>query len=100
MHDGQGVTEDAMKDDGLDWSSAIDTLFMGHPPGRRLSDKILLAFDHACEAGDIDAARELLTTLSGVVTRTPTLSREEQRVASENLIDANFRLWDLTFGPP
>ena len=37
---------------------------------RRLSDKILIAFHHACDQGDLEVAEQLLAVLEMVVTRT------------------------------
>ncbi len=38
-------------------------------PGRRLSDKILMAFDMACDQGNLEAAEGLYRTLEIVLTR-------------------------------
>ena len=37
--------------------------------GRRLSDKILVAFHHACDAQDLVVAEQLLKTLESMLTR-------------------------------
>ena len=38
---------------------------------RRLSDHVLIAFHHACDQGDIEAARRLLDVLEFMVRRPP-----------------------------
>ena len=38
---------------------------------RRLSDKILIAFHHACDQGDFEVAEELLRILEMMLTRRP-----------------------------
>jgi hypothetical protein len=38
---------------------------------RRLSDKMLVAFDHACDEGKLDAAAELLEIAKTILLREP-----------------------------
>ena len=66
---------------------------------RRLSGKILAAFDHACEDGELITASELLETLALVVLRTPPVpDRRETAVAP--LVASHERLWRLKRGVP
>jgi hypothetical protein len=60
---------------------------------RRLSDKILIAFHHACDQGDFEVAEELLAVLEMVVTRLPTAPNRRNDAGS--LVAAHERLWLL-----
>lgn len=40
-----------------------------YPDGMRVSDKVLLAFNHVCAVGDLEAAEELLVVLEKVTER-------------------------------
>jgi hypothetical protein len=63
--------------------------------GRRLSDKILVAFHHACDAQDLMVAEQLLKTLEGMLTRRGVPSEQNRRKALESLVAAHERLWHL-----
>ena len=63
--------------------------------GRRLTDKILIAFHHACDAADILTAEELLGTLDRLIARPVLVEKYDRRKIVETLADANYRLWDL-----
>jgi hypothetical protein len=63
--------------------------------GRRLSDKILIAFHHACDARDVDTAEGLLATLDRLISRPVPVETPDRRKVVETLADANYRLWDL-----
>jgi hypothetical protein len=69
----------------------------GTPPrhGRRLSDKILVAFHHACDAQDLTVAEQLLKTLEGMLTRRGVPAEQNRRKALESLVAAHERLWHL-----
>lgn len=62
---------------------------------RRTSDKILAAFDHACEQDDLEVAALLLVEYERVVTREPTAIGKVRRREMESLISAHSRLWEL-----
>ena len=64
---------------------------------RRLSDKILIAFHHACDQGDFEVADELLRVLEMMFTRRPTmpLPDSNRRKNMESLVAAHERLWML-----
>lgn len=62
---------------------------------RRLSDKILIAFHHACDQGDFDVAEELLRILEMMLTRRPTPPDANRRKNMESLVAAHERLWLL-----
>lgn len=62
---------------------------------RRLSDKILIAFHHACDQGDYEVADELLRVLEMMLRRrvlSPDLNR---RRSMDSLVAAHERLWYL-----
>ncbi len=63
--------------------------------GRRLSDKILIAFHHACDARDISTAEDLLGTLDRLNARPMVVESYDRRKIVETLADANYRLWDI-----
>ena len=63
--------------------------------GRRLSDKILVAFHHACDAHDLIVAEQLLKTLESMLTRRGVPPEHNRRRALESLVAAHERLWYL-----
>ena len=62
---------------------------------RRLSDKILIAFHHACDQADYEVAEQLLRTLEMMMTRRPVLPDANRRRNMESLVAAHERLWHL-----
>jgi hypothetical protein len=62
---------------------------------RRLSDRLLLAFHEACDAGDLGVAFELLDALEKVVTRPPKPGQVARTALRESLVAAHQRLWHL-----
>lgn len=62
---------------------------------RRLSDKILIAFHHACDQGDFEVAEELLRILEMMLTRRPVPADSNRRKNMESLVAAHERLWLL-----
>ena len=83
--------------------AAIDTL--AGPPAqqrvertrqnRRLADKVLLAFNIACDVGDVDTAQDLLNILEEIYRRRNTNRPNDRRKNVESLVDACRRLWNL-----
>lgn len=65
------------------------------PQGRRLSDKILVAFHQACDQGDLDVAEQLLNVLEFMLTRRPLPAEGNRRRSMEGLVAAHERLWHL-----
>jgi len=63
--------------------------------GRGLSDRILVAFHHACDLRDFEIAEQLLRTLELLVTRRPPEPDADRRRGLENLVAAHERLWQL-----
>lgn len=62
---------------------------------RRLSDKILIAFHHACDQADFDIADQLLRVLESMLTRRPVSPDGNRRRSMESLVAAHERLWHL-----
>ena len=62
---------------------------------RRLSDKILIAFHHACDQADFEVAEQLLRTLEMMMTRRPVAPDANRRRNMESLVAAHERLWHL-----
>lgn len=63
--------------------------------GRRLSDKILVAFHHACDVGDYEVSESLLQVLELMLTRRPLPADLGRRRSMESLVAAHERLWNL-----
>ncbi len=62
---------------------------------RRLSDKILIAFHHACDQSDFEIAEQLLRILEMLITRRPLTADGNRRRSMESLVAAHERLWHL-----
>ena len=62
---------------------------------RRLSDKILLSFHHACDQGDYEIAEQLLRILENMLTRRSVPPDVNRRKSIESLVAAHERLWHL-----
>jgi len=62
---------------------------------RRLSDKILIAFHHACDQGDYEVAEDLLRIIEMMLTRRPVSPDVNRRKNMESLVAAHERLWLL-----
>ena len=62
---------------------------------RRLTDKILVAFHHACDQRDLDVAEQLLQILEMMLTRRPLTAEGNRRRSMEGLVAAHERLWNL-----
>jgi hypothetical protein len=67
----------------------------GPRQGRRLSDKILVAFHQACDQGDFEVAEQLLRVLEMMLTRRPVSPDANRRRNIETLVAAHERLWHL-----
>jgi len=63
--------------------------------GRRLSDKVLIAFHHACDQADYEAADALLRVLGMVLDRPAPVPDVNRRRNIELLVTAHERLWHL-----
>lgn len=62
---------------------------------RRLSDKILIAFHHACDQADFEVAEQLLNIMEMMLTRRPLQPDLGRRRNMESLVAAHERLWHL-----
>ena len=62
---------------------------------RRLSDKILIAFHHACDQGDYEIGEQLLHILENMLTRRTVPPDATRRKSIESLVAAHERLWHL-----
>ena len=67
---------------------------------RRLSDKILIAFHHACDQADYEVAEQLLRILEMMLTRRPVAPDMNRRRNMESLVAAHERLWHLRHPEP
>lgn len=68
-----------------------------HPTrhSRRLSDKILVAFHHACDVSDLEVAEQLLGLLEWMLARRTVPPQANRRRNMESLVAAHERLWHL-----
>lgn len=82
------LERDAMQDDSL-------RVPAGQRQGRRLSDKILVAFHQACDQSDFEVAEQLLRVLEMMLTRRPVMPDTNRRRNIETLVAAHERLWHL-----
>src|ERR1700677_4182372 len=62
---------------------------------RRLSDKILIAFHHACDQADFEVAEQLLHILEMRLTRRSLTPDGTRRRNMASLVAAHDRLWHL-----
>jgi hypothetical protein len=63
--------------------------------GRRLSDKILIAFHCACDQGNTDIASQLLGVLESMTSQAPSPPAGRERRTHDGLVAAHLRLWVL-----
>ncbi len=62
---------------------------------RRLEDKLLVAFHHACDVSDVEVARHVLQILELMLARRPAQPDPNRRRNMEGLVAAHERLWNL-----
>ena len=62
---------------------------------RKLSDKLLLCFHHACDIGDFEVAHQLLPILETMTMRRVGADDGSRRRGIEGLVAAHERLWHL-----
>jgi hypothetical protein len=62
---------------------------------KRLSDRIIIAFHHACDLRDIETAWDLLHLLELMLKRSPRLPDGENRRVRKSLVAAHERLWHI-----
>lgn len=87
-----------MADEDNEIDGGSDGTRPGSPPprhSRRLSDKILIAFHHACDQSDYEVAEQLLRILEMMLTRRPVSPDTNRRRNMESLVAAHERLWHL-----
>lgn len=87
-----------MADEDNEIDGGAEGMRPGSPPprhSRRLSDKILIAFHHACDQSDYEVAEQLLRILEMMLTRRPVSPDTNRRRNMESLVAAHERLWHL-----
>ena len=62
---------------------------------RRLSDKILAAFHHACDQADLEVAERLLQVLEEMLTKRPTKPTNKRTRDINAFVAGHERLWHL-----
>jgi len=83
------------EDDRADGADDISRPGAAPRQGRRLSDKILVAFHQACDQADFEVAEQLLRVLEMMLTRRPVSADINRRRNIETLVAAHERLWHL-----
>jgi hypothetical protein len=68
-------------------------------PRRRLSDKILEAFEQACQAHELDVAEQLVKALETTLTRAGGKGNVDKRQELGPVVDAYAKLKRLREGP-
>lgn len=81
--------------DGASYENGQDAKSPPQRHSRRLSDKVLIAFHHACDQSDLEVAEQLLRTLEMMLTRRATNPDANRRRNIESLVAAHERLWHL-----
>lgn len=85
--------------DGVASLDDLDTGGGGAPAGvrhsSRLSDKILVAFHHACDQDDLEVADGLMRIVEKLVERRLAPPDANRRRNMESLVAAHERLWHL-----
>lgn len=88
--------EQIMSEDDVEEVLGRDGRNAGPPRhSRRLSDKVLIAFHHACDQADYEVAEQLLRILEMMLTRRPVSPDTNRRRNMESLVAAHERLWHL-----
>ena len=62
---------------------------------RRLEDKLLIAFHHACDVADLEVARTVLHIVETMLNRRPSQPDPNRRRNIEAFVAAHERLWHL-----
>lgn len=62
---------------------------------RRLEDKLLVAFHHACDTNDLEIALQVLRVLEFMLNRRPSTGDSARRRNMENLVAAYERMWHI-----
>jgi hypothetical protein len=86
-HEGDSATTDVTADYAADVRRPRYT--------RRLSDKILIAFHHACDQADLEVAQDLLNVLEYLLRRPPSNPEGRERRVRESLVAAYERFWHI-----
>lgn len=62
---------------------------------RRLEDKLLIAFHHACDVNDLEVAGHVLRVLELMLSRRVSSGDNARRRNMENLVAAYERIWHI-----
>ena len=62
---------------------------------RRLEDKLLVAFHHACDVSDVEVAGHVLRILELMLARRPAQPDANRRRNMESLVAAHERIWHI-----
>ncbi len=62
---------------------------------RRLEDKLLVAFHHACDVNDLEVAAHVLRVLELMLSRRPSQLDSSRRRNMESLVAAHERMWHI-----
>jgi hypothetical protein len=81
-----------MLDERFDKASTVSSI---SPKGRRLTDKLMVAFHQACDQSEFEVANALITLVEEMLQRIPS---HDRRRRVESLVAAYERLWFLKHG--
>jgi hypothetical protein len=62
---------------------------------RRLEDKLLVAFHHACDVNDLEVAAQVLRILEMMLARRPVQPDTNRRRNIESFVAAHERMWHI-----
>lgn len=83
------------EDDPLPTDMLAGETHAGRRHSRRLEDKLLIAFHHACDVSDLEVAGRILQILELMLSRRPASPDLSRRRTMEGLVAAHERLWHI-----
>ncbi|MDB5373439.1 MAG: hypothetical protein JWP04_2081 [Belnapia sp.] len=72
---------------------ALREVSSSQPTGRRLTEKILVAFHQACDQADIEVASSLIAVVETIMRQDRSFFGPDRRRRLDNLVAAYERLW-------
>ena len=79
--------------DDVDPAPRVESPVRRH--SRRLEDKLLVAFHHACDTSDLEVAEHVLRVLEMMLARRPIQTDGSRRRNMESLVAAHERMWHI-----
>lgn len=88
------------EDDAPEAPDAATAAILPRRHARRLEDKLLVAFHHACDVNDLEVAGHMLRVLEMMLSRRPTQADGHRRRTMESLVAAHERMWHIRHPDP